>query len=112
MPTAALESTAWMAVGFEIIDCPFPDWKFQPSDFVASYGLHAALVVGERLQVRPDLIGKLVDELPRFKARVSKSGGLVEEGSGQKLFEEPRFVSGRTRRSRGEAFSSPAPWRW
>ncbi|MGC1652546.1 MAG: hypothetical protein WA722_06980, partial [Candidatus Sulfotelmatobacter sp.] len=66
-----------------------PDWKFQPSDFVASYGLHAALVVGERLQVRPDLIGKLVDELPRFKARVSKSGEFVEEGSGRNSLKSP-----------------------
>src|SRR5579872_6440309 len=32
--TAALESTEWLALGFEIIDCPFPEWKFQPSDFV------------------------------------------------------------------------------
>src|SRR5579863_6626273 len=50
--TAALESADWLAIGFEIIDCPFPQWKFQPSDFVASFGLHAALVIGERIQVR------------------------------------------------------------
>ncbi|MFZ0300842.1 MAG: hypothetical protein WAM13_21010 [Candidatus Sulfotelmatobacter sp.] len=86
---AALEASDWVALGFEIIDCPFPDWKFQPGDFVASYGLHAALVVGERLQVRPDLIGKLVEELPRFKARVSKSGEFVEEGSGRNSLKSP-----------------------
>ncbi len=40
---AALASVDWLALGFEIIDCPFPDWKFQPGDFVASFGLHAAL---------------------------------------------------------------------
>ena len=51
---AALESTDWLALGFEIIDCPFPGWQFQPSDFVASFGLHAALVVGERVTVRPE----------------------------------------------------------
>jgi 2-oxo-3-hexenedioate decarboxylase len=33
---AALMSTDWIALGFEIIDCPFPAWKFQSSDFVAS----------------------------------------------------------------------------
>jgi 2-keto-4-pentenoate hydratase len=32
----ALASVDWLAVGFEIIDCPFPQWQFQPSDFVAS----------------------------------------------------------------------------
>jgi 2-keto-4-pentenoate hydratase len=44
---AALEAVEWLALGFEIIDCPYADWKFQPADFVAAYGLHAALIVGE-----------------------------------------------------------------
>ena len=88
-PGGALASVDWLAVGFEIIDCPFPEWKFQPSDFVASFGLHAALVIGERLQVRPDLIAELVDELPRFKVRVSKSGEFIEEGSGRNSLKSP-----------------------
>jgi 2-keto-4-pentenoate hydratase len=87
--TAALASTDWLAIGFEIIDCPFPDWKFQPSDFVASFGLHAALVIGERMQVRPDLIAALVSELPQFKVRVSKHGEFMEEGSGRNSLKSP-----------------------
>ncbi len=86
---AALASTDWLALGFEVIDCPFPDWKFQPSDFVASFGLHAALVIGEKVQVKPDLIAKLMDELPKFKLRVSKSGEFVEEGSGKNSLKSP-----------------------
>ncbi len=86
---SALASTDWLAVGFEIIDCPFPEWKFQPSDFVASFGLHAALVIGERLQVRPDLIAQLIEELPRFKVRVLKGGEFVEEGSGRNSLKSP-----------------------
>jgi len=87
--TAALESTAWLAVGFEIIDCPYPDWKFQPSDFVASYGLHAALVVGHRTEIQPEQIATLVEELPRLKVRVSKDGEFVEEGSGRNSLKSP-----------------------
>src|ERR1700739_5007614 len=34
---AALECADWLALGFEIIDCPFAGWQFQPSDFVASF---------------------------------------------------------------------------
>jgi 2-keto-4-pentenoate hydratase len=86
---ATLASTDWLAVGFEIIDCPFPEWRFQPSDFVASFGLHAALVIGERMQVRPDGIAALVDELPRFKVRISKNGEFVEEGSGRNSLRSP-----------------------
>jgi 2-oxo-3-hexenedioate decarboxylase len=87
--TTALESTEWLALGFEIIDCPFPGWKFQPSDFVASLGLHAALVIGERVQVSPDKIPTLVDQLAKFKLRMSKHGGFVEEGSGKNSLRSP-----------------------
>jgi 2-oxo-3-hexenedioate decarboxylase len=87
--TAALEATEWLALGFEIIDCPFPEWKFQPSDFVASFGLHAALVIGERKPVQPDMISTLVDELARFKVRVSKNGEFIEEGSGRNSLRSP-----------------------
>jgi 2-keto-4-pentenoate hydratase len=76
-------------MGFEIIDCPFPEWKFQPSDLVASFGLHAALVMGEKMQIRPELIPKLVEELPRFKVRMSKDGQFVEEGSGRNALKNP-----------------------
>jgi 2-keto-4-pentenoate hydratase len=86
---AALESTDWLAMGFEIIDCPFPGWKFQPSDFVASFGLHAGLVIGERIRIRPDEIPKLVDQLPTFKVRVSKNAEFVEEGSGRNCLKSP-----------------------
>jgi 2-keto-4-pentenoate hydratase len=86
---AALASTDWLAIGFEIIDCPFPEWKFQPSDFVASFGLHAALVVGERVPVQPNAIAALVDELPRFKVRAAKNGQFVEEGSGKNCLRSP-----------------------
>jgi 2-keto-4-pentenoate hydratase len=87
--TAAIESTVWLAMGFEIIDCPFPEWKFQPSDFVASFGLHAALVVGERVQVQPDFVATLVDALPRFKVQVSKNVDFLEEGSGRNCLRSP-----------------------
>jgi 2-keto-4-pentenoate hydratase len=87
--TEGLESAEWLAMGFEVIDCPFPDWQFQPSDFVASFGLHAALVVGDRMQVRPDAIATLLDELSRFKVRVSKNQEVVEEGSGRNCLRSP-----------------------
>jgi 2-keto-4-pentenoate hydratase len=92
--TAALAHVDWLALGFELIDCPFPGWKFQPSDFVASFGLHAALVMGEKIQVPPELIPQLVDELPRFKVRMLKNGELVEEGSGKNSLKSPALCLG------------------
>jgi 2-keto-4-pentenoate hydratase len=86
---SALASTDWLALVFEIIDCPFPEWNFQPSDFVASFGFHAALLIGERIQVRAGLIATLVDQLARFKVRMMKNGELVEEGSGKNSLKSP-----------------------
>ncbi len=86
---AALASAEWLALGFEIIDCPFPGWKFQPSDLVASFGLHTALVVGEKIEIQQELIPRLVDELSRFKVRMLKNAEFVEEGSGRNSLKSP-----------------------
>lgn len=37
----------WMAHAFEIVVCPFPDWKFEMADSIAAYGLHGSLIIGE-----------------------------------------------------------------
>jgi 2-oxo-3-hexenedioate decarboxylase len=88
-PDAALRGVEWLALGFEIIDCVFPDWSYQPADFVASYGLHAALVVGEPLRVEPSMISGLADDLARFSVKLSKNGVLVEEGAGRNALRSP-----------------------
>jgi 2-oxo-3-hexenedioate decarboxylase len=85
----ALEAVEWLALGFEIIDCPYVDWKFQPADFVAAYGLHAALIVGQRRAVTADTIPELVEQLPAFKVRLSKDGELVTEGAGKNALRSP-----------------------
>ena len=81
----AVDACEWTALGFEIIDCVYPDWRFQPADFVAAFGLHAALVVGEPTPIDP----AMVDELPRLKVRLLKDGELVEEGSGRNVLRSP-----------------------
>src|SRR5678815_2647085 len=73
-PAAILAGVEWLALGFEIIDCVFPDWQFQPVDFVAAYGLHAALVVGRPQPVTPDTIPALAEQLPKFKLVLSRDG--------------------------------------
>jgi 2-keto-4-pentenoate hydratase len=86
---AALAAVDWLAIGFEIIDCPYPEWKFQPSDFVASFGLHAALVIGERVPVSLENIPKRADELAKFKVRMFKKSEFLEEGSGKNALRSP-----------------------
>jgi 2-oxo-3-hexenedioate decarboxylase len=86
---AALEAVEWLALGFEIIDCPYADWKYQPADFVAASGLHVALIVGEHRPVTAANLCELVEQLPKFKVRLSKDGQLVEEGSGRSSLRSP-----------------------
>jgi 2-oxo-3-hexenedioate decarboxylase len=86
---AALDAVEWLALGFEVVDCLFPGWTFQPADFVAAFGLHTALVVGEPRMVTRDAIASLVEQLPRFTARLLKDGHLVEEGCGKNVLRSP-----------------------
>jgi 2-oxo-3-hexenedioate decarboxylase len=90
----ALGAVEWIAIGFEIIDCPFADWKFQPSDFVAAYGLHAALIVGEPRPVDDAQIPALADQLAQFKVRLLKNGEVVAEGSGKNSLRSPALCLG------------------
>lgn len=44
---ALAECIEWMAHAFEIVICPFPEWKFEMADSIAAFGLHGSLIVGE-----------------------------------------------------------------
>jgi 2-keto-4-pentenoate hydratase len=89
-----LADVEWLALGFEIIDCTYADWKFQPQDFVASFGLHAALIVGERVRVTPDLIPGLVDQLATFTVQLARNGEVVATGSGRNALRSPALSLG------------------
>jgi len=93
-PVAVLEATEWYALGFEIIDCVFPDWKFQPADFVAARGLHAALVVGEPVYVEPEDIAQLVTDMAEFTVRLLRNNELVEEGAAKNVLNSPVLCVG------------------
>jgi 2-keto-4-pentenoate hydratase len=91
---AVLARVEWLALDFEIIDCPFPDWKIQPEDFVAAYGLHRALVVGEPYRVEPANVELLAEQLATFTVRLLKDGQLVAEGSGKNVLRSPALCLG------------------
>jgi len=93
-PAAVLEATEWIALGFEVVDCVYPDWKCQPADSVAAGGLHAALVVGEPVYIEPENIARLVGELADFTVRLLRNGQLVEEGAGKNALGSPALSVG------------------
>jgi 2-keto-4-pentenoate hydratase len=86
---AALSRAEWLAIGFEIIDCPFPNWQFKPADFVAAFGLHRALIIGEPRKIGASEIPELAEQLASFKVKVLKDGEFIEEGSGRNSLRSP-----------------------
>jgi 2-oxo-3-hexenedioate decarboxylase len=86
---AVLSAVEWIALGFEIIDCPYPQWQFQPADFVAAYGLHRALLVGPQLPADIAAVPELVAGLASCKIRLLKNDELVEEGAGKNSLRSP-----------------------
>jgi 2-oxo-3-hexenedioate decarboxylase len=83
-----------IALGFEIIDCVYPDWKFTPIDFVAAFGLHAGLIVGAPKAVQADDIPPLIDQLASFTVTLQKNGQTVAQGSGKNSLKSPALCLG------------------
>jgi 2-oxo-3-hexenedioate decarboxylase len=84
-----LAAVEWIALGFEIIDCVYPDWKITPPDFVASYGLHAGLIVGTPMRFREDQIPALVEQLATFTVSLQKNTAVVAQGAGKNSLKSP-----------------------
>jgi 2-oxo-3-hexenedioate decarboxylase len=83
-----------IALGFEIIDCVYPDWKFTPIDFVAAFGLHAGLIVGAPKAVQADDIPPLIDQLASFTVTLQKNSQTVAQGSGKNSLKSPALCLG------------------
>jgi 2-oxo-3-hexenedioate decarboxylase len=81
-----LESVAF---GFEILDNPFPDWKFQPADFVAAWGLHAASIIGPPLTITDENREQLSAQLADFKLVLMRGDEQIEEGAGKNSLRSP-----------------------
>ena len=91
---AVLESVESFALGFEIVDCVYPGWKFAPADFVAAFGFHAALIVGPPRPVEPPAIPELVQQLAGCQVRLLRDGAEIATGGGAKVLESPALCLG------------------
>ncbi|MGH8264510.1 MAG: 2-keto-4-pentenoate hydratase [Steroidobacteraceae bacterium] len=87
-PQAILPCVEWVAHGFEIVECPFPGWKFQAPDTVAACALHAALLVGQRRSVT-DLGSDVAGRLERFTLDLKRNRELHDRGGGTKVLGSP-----------------------
>jgi 2-keto-4-pentenoate hydratase len=93
-PVAVLENVEWLSLGYEIVDCPFPEWQFQPADLVAAFGFHAGLVLGAPTAVTDANRAVLAAQLAEFKLKLFKNDNFVEEGGGRNVFRSPALCLG------------------
>jgi 2-keto-4-pentenoate hydratase len=81
----------WMAPGFEIVQSHMPDWKFSAADTVADSGLHARLLVGQRIPVAglPRAGAAFDPQLAAARVTLSRDGRRVDEGTGANVLDGP-----------------------
>jgi 2-oxo-3-hexenedioate decarboxylase len=69
----------WLAPGFEIVQSHMPDWKFSAADTVADSGLHARLLVGQR--IAPDALPR---DAAAFDAQLAAARITLFQGDQRK----------------------------
>jgi 2-keto-4-pentenoate hydratase len=106
-PQSLLRSVAWIAVGFEVVDCHFADWRFSLADAVADFGLHAALVVGAPLVLEPDRDEGLLGALARCTLTLERNGEMVATGAGANALGSPLLALGHLVRTLAEQGVEP-----
>ena len=74
----------WMAHGFEIVVCPFADWKFEPVDAIAAFGLHGSMIIGEPHMLSAASRRNLAEVLTNASVSLScdNGSGFVMRGAG------------------------------
>jgi 2-oxo-3-hexenedioate decarboxylase len=90
-PAQILEAVEWMALGFEIVDCPYPSWQYMAADMVASFGYHVALLIGQPLFVAGQNLEVLAAQLGNFSLKLSKNSALAAEGVAANVLGSPLF---------------------
>jgi 2-oxo-3-hexenedioate decarboxylase len=86
--SALIDCIEWIALGYEIVQSIFPNWKFAAADTVAANGLHAALLIGKRHPVA----ARQTDwksELATFEVTLYCDGRLVQRGGGALVLDSP-----------------------
>lgn len=80
---------AWMAIGFEVVDCHY-GWDLTPADSVADFALHGALVVGPGVHREAPGFAEAVERLDRLEVRLFRNDEPVAEGRGSAVLGHPR----------------------
>ena len=81
----------WVALGAELVDCHYPEWRLHPADAAADFGLHAGLIVGPPVALERDPGGRpdLRRSLPEMAVSLAADGQRLAEGRGDAVLGSP-----------------------
>ncbi|MGD9944572.1 MAG: 2-keto-4-pentenoate hydratase, partial [Burkholderiaceae bacterium] len=92
-PEAVLAATAWIAHGVEIVQCPFPGWRFSAAEAFAAQSLHGALLIGAPRPLPKLKLGgdpaTVLARLAGVELSLYCDGTLVERGRGANALDGP-----------------------
>jgi 2-oxo-3-hexenedioate decarboxylase len=86
--SALIDCVEWIALGYEIVQSIFPDWKFSAADTVAANGVHGALLIGARHAIAPRK-AEWQRELSTFEVELYCNSQLAQRGSGSLVLDSP-----------------------
>jgi 2-keto-4-pentenoate hydratase len=84
----------WAALGFEIVDCHFSNWRFTAADAVADFGLHAALVVGTPWLLKAQNAREVANALETLSVVLRRGTECIAEGEGRNALGSPLAALG------------------
>lgn len=84
-----LSCIEWVALGYEIVQSPFPGWKFNAVDTVIGAGLHGALLLGRQRRIAPNEFPQWQRSLADFTVTLSHDRDEVDRGSGENVLGSP-----------------------
>lgn len=75
----------WVAFGFEMVQCHYPDWRVTAVDSVIDGSLHGASRVGARRAPW----SSMADDLERFTISLLRDGATIDHGRGSNVLGSP-----------------------
>jgi 2-oxo-3-hexenedioate decarboxylase len=84
---ALLACVEWVAHAYEIVQSPFPGWRFQPADTVAAGGMHAACLLGPKRAI--DDPARWLHALATCTITLARDGQPVDRGAAANVLDGP-----------------------
>ena len=88
-PEALIEAVDWVAIGFELVECHYPNWEFNVADALADGVLHCKLIVGPQLMLDAASREQVCQQLETCKVQLRRGAELIATGFGRNALGSP-----------------------